>query len=192
MRRCRTGALALAVGILLFGTALAETTATPQAMFVPKVAADETLVDSGQTPDFVENLLTVAEGELGYTEGPNNYSKYGVWSGDPHAAWCAEFVCWCVDQTDQRYGTQLLNAIYPKYSGQNTGRDWFIAHGRFVYRKGNCPNWGYQWLRGSDHLMKKNEYVPHPGDLVFLPTARRGIPSMSPLWNTVRRMRTEK
>ena len=174
MRRCRTGALALAVGILLSGMALAETSAESQAMFVPKVAAGETLVDSGQAPDFVENLLTVAEGELGYTEGPNNYSKYGVWSGDPHAAWCAEFVCWCVDQTDQRYGTQLLNAIYPKYSGQNTGRDWFIAHGRFVYRKGNCPNWGYQWLRGSDHLMKKNEYIPHPGDLVFFTYSEAG------------------
>ena len=84
MRRCRTGALALAVGILLSGMALAETSAESQAMFVPKVAAGETLVDSGQAPDFVENLLTVAEGELGYTEGPNNYSKYGVWSGDPH------------------------------------------------------------------------------------------------------------
>jgi hypothetical protein len=36
-----------------------------------------------------------------------------------------------------------------------------------VYRKGNCPDWGYQWLKGSDHLLTKNEYVPHPGDLVF-------------------------
>ena len=36
-----------------------------------------------------------------------------------------------------------------------------------MYRKGNCPGWGYQWLRGSDHLMTKNEYIPRPGDLVF-------------------------
>ena len=48
--------------------------------------------------------------------------------------------------------------------GRATG---LLRTGRFVYRKGNCPDWGYQWLKGSDHLMKKNEYIPRPGDLVF-------------------------
>jgi len=124
-------------------------------------------IDPGPLPEYVQQLLAVAEAELGYTEGPGNRTKYGEWSGDPNAAWCAEFVCWCVDQTDQRHGTGLLKNIYPNYSGQNTGRDWFISRGRFVYRKGNCPNWGYQWLRGSDHYLEKNEYIPRPGDLVF-------------------------
>lgn len=129
--------------------------------------AEETVVDTGKSPAFVAQLLAVAAGELGYTEGANNLSKYGEWAGDPNAAWCAEFVCWCVHQADLRNGTQLLNTVYPNYGGQNTGRDWFIARGRFVYRKGNCPGWGYQWLRGSDHLMVKNEYLPRPGDLIF-------------------------
>lgn len=129
--------------------------------------ADERLIEEGPRPDFVEKLLEIARGELGYTEGPNNYSKYGIWSGDPNAAWCAEFVCWCVNQVDKLYGTSLLTVVYPNYSGQNTGRDWFISRGRFVYRKGNCPGWGYQWLRGSDHLLQKNEYIPRSGDLVF-------------------------
>ena len=51
-------------------------------------------IDSGETPVFVQKLLAIAEGELGYVEGGNNYSKYGEWSGDPNAAWCAEFICW--------------------------------------------------------------------------------------------------
>lgn len=127
----------------------------------------ETLIEEGDRPEFVEKLLEVARGELGYAEGPNSFTKYGLWSGDANAEWCAEFVCWCVDQVDQRYGTSLLNVIYPNYSGQNTGRDWFIKRGRFVYRKGNCPDWGYQWLLGSDHLLQKNEYIPRSGDLVF-------------------------
>ena len=46
---------------------------------------------------FVPQLLAVAEGELGYTEGSNNLTKYGTWAGDPNAAWCAEFICWCVN-----------------------------------------------------------------------------------------------
>ena len=122
---------------------------------------------AAQSPAFVDLLLEVAIGELGYTEGPNNYSKYGEWSGDANAAWCAEFVCWCVNEVDRVYLTELLNVVYPNYSGQNTGRDWFIARGRFVYRRGNCPDWGYQWLIGADHLMTVNEYIPQPGDLMF-------------------------
>lgn len=130
-------------------------------------AQAENVIDHGESPDFVQALLAVAEAELGYVEGGNNYSKYGVWSGDPNAAWCAEFICWCVDQLDQQQGTQLLTTVYPKYSGQNTGRDWFIKRGRFVYRKAVCPDWGYQWMKGSDRYLQKNEYIPRPGDLMF-------------------------
>ena len=127
----------------------------------------EVRIDPGEQPAFVQKLLAIAEAELGYVEGSNNYSKYGEWSGDPNAAWCAEFICWCVNRLDEQEGTQLLNTIYPKYSGQNTGKIWFTKRGRFVYRKGYCPDWGYQWLKGSDHYLEKNEYIPRPGDLLF-------------------------
>ena len=130
-------------------------------------APEETVIDPGELPAYVQWLLDVAIGELGYTEGPNNLTKYGEWFGDPNAAWCAEFLGWCVDQVDSRHSVALLTQVYPKYSGQNTGRDWFIAQGRFIYRKGNCPGWGYQWLLGETTLMKKNDYIPRPGDWVF-------------------------
>lgn len=127
----------------------------------------ETLLDPGEVPEFVPWLLEVAAGELGYKEGARSYTKYGEWSGDPYAEWCAEFLCWCVNQVDETRQTQLLNGAYPNYSGQNTGRDWFIARGRFVYRKGNCPDWGYQWLWGQDKILRKNDYIPRPGDWMF-------------------------
>lgn len=136
-------------------------------MLVIPCTRAETVIDHGESPDFVQALLAVAEAELGYMEGVNNYSKYGVWSGDPNAAWCAEFICWCVDQLDQQQETQLLTTVYPKYSGQNTGRDWFIKRGRFVFRKAVCPDWGYQWMKGADRYLAKNEYIPRPGDLIF-------------------------
>lgn len=160
----------LCCALLVPALALGEEAAVPGLVYAETdvdIDAPETRIEPGPQPAYVQQLLEVAREELGYTEGPNNYSKYGLWSGDANAAWCAEFVCWCVDQVDQRYGTGLLDAVYPNYSGQNTGRDWFIARGRFVYRKGNCPNWGYQWLRGTDHYLTKNEYIPRPGDLVF-------------------------
>lgn len=128
---------------------------------------EQRILDSGALPEYIPWLLAVAEGEIGYREGAQSYTKYGEWAGEPNAEWCAEFVCWCVDQVDQQYGTNLLTNSYPKYSGQNTGRDWFIERGRFVYRRGNCPGWGYQWLWGKQELMKKNDYIPYPGDWMF-------------------------
>ncbi|NLI22376.1 MAG: CHAP domain-containing protein [Clostridiales bacterium] len=170
-RRARWLVVGIVLMMVLAGTAYIAATAEEERLISSDVEAEasqgETILSTGESPDFVRRLLEVAAGEIGYTEGANNRTKYGEWAGDPNAAWCAEFVCWCVDQTDRRYGLSLLNTAYPNYSGQNTGRDWFIARGRFVYRKGNCPEWGYQWLRGSDRLMKKNDYVPRPGDLVF-------------------------
>ncbi len=155
------------VWLLLVLPCAAQATAVEPSASPTAAPMLDTPIDTGEPPAFVPQLLAIAEGELGYVEGSNNLTKYGTWAGDSNAAWCAEFICWCVDRTDQQYGLSLLNTVYPNYGGQNTGRDWFITRGRFVYRKGNCPDWGYQWLRGSDHLLVKNEYIPHPGDLVF-------------------------
>ena len=158
--------LVLLLALLCVLPALAE---SPDEVYAISDAQEEweNPIDPGRSPSFVPLLLEVARGELGYREGPNNHTKYGLWSGDANAAWCAEFVCWCVNQVDEIHGTSLLNDVYPNWGGQNVGRDWFIKHGRFVYRKGFCPNWGYQWLKGDDHHLTKGEYIPHPGDVVF-------------------------
>lgn len=116
---------------------------------------------------FVELLLSVAREELGYTEKKNGYTKYGDWSGDPYAQWCAEFLCWTVDQTDKRYGTNLLKVQYPLYSGSNVGRDWFIAKGRYIDRRGTIDGWGTQWFTGKQVPMRRDEYIPQPGDWMY-------------------------
>ena len=117
-------------------------------------------------PEYVTWLLETAEAELGYTED-HGWTKFGEWSGDGYAQWCAEFLCWCVDQVDQQHGTSLLRNIFPKYSGTNTGRDWYIAQGRYVARNGHIDGVGYEWLKGSDHFLQVGEYIPQPGDWVF-------------------------
>lgn len=118
-------------------------------------------------PDYVSWLLDIAAGEVGYTEGDHGWSKYGEWVGDPYTQWCAEYLCWCVDQVDQRYGTELLRKVYPMYSGSNTGKNWFIEQGRYVVRWGNLENWGYQWLKGESSYISTGDYIPQPGDWVF-------------------------
>jgi len=130
--------------------------------------AEETVIDPAYpVPDYVKRLLEVASEEVGYTEGAHGRSKYGEWVGDPYAQWCAEFLCWSVDQVDQRYGTSLLRNVYPMYSGTNSGRRWYIAQGRYIVRNGYLENWGYQWLKGKDSFITTGDYIPQPGDWVF-------------------------
>ena len=118
-------------------------------------------------PDYVNWLLETAGQEVGYREGDHGYSKYGEWAGDPYAQWCAEFLSWCVDQVDQNHSTHLLGRVYPLYSGQNTGRSWFIKAGRFIVRKGEVEGWGYEWLKGHTEYIRTGDYIPQPGDYVF-------------------------
>ena len=118
-------------------------------------------------PNYVTWLLEVAGEEVGYREEAHGYTKYGEWAGDPYAQWCAEFLCWCVDQVDQRHGTHLLGRVYPLYSGQNTGRSWFISEGRYIIRKGEVDGWGYEWLKGKQQFIRSGDYIPQPGDYVF-------------------------
>ena len=127
---------------------------------------DPVLEPSWPVPDYVEHLLQVAVEEIGYTED-HGYSKYGTWAGDPAAQWCAEFLCWCVDQVDQRWNTSLLRKVYPFYTSSNTGLRWFLREGRFVVRKGKVENWGYQWLKGRSEYVRSGDYIPQPGDWVF-------------------------
>ena len=71
-------------------------------LLLPCAKAEDTVLEPlWHVPDYVQWLLDVARGEIGYKEGPHGYSKYGEWAGDAYAQWCAEFLCWCVDQVDE-------------------------------------------------------------------------------------------
>ncbi|NLB90563.1 MAG: CHAP domain-containing protein, partial [Clostridiales bacterium] len=131
------------------------------------IRAENKIAPLYPAPDFVMELLEVADEEMGYEEGKNNHTKYGEWFGDPYAQWCAEFLCWCVDQVDQRYERDLLQVQYPLYGGSNIGRDWFIDQGRYIDRKGNLEGWGYQWMLGEEKYIEKNQYIPQAGDWMF-------------------------
>ncbi len=139
-------------------------------LFSPAALAagtDEALRPQWPVPDYVTRLLEIAGNEVGYKEGAHGYSKYGEYWGDAYAQWCAEFLCWCVDQVDKSDGTQLLKNVYPLYSGQNTGMKWFIKEGRWISRNGNLEDWGYQWFKGDSDFIQAGEYIPQPGDWVF-------------------------
>ena len=128
---------------------------------------DLTDFDDTSSPELL--LLKVAQEELGYTEGPlSNETKYGEWFSGGRVAWCAEFITWCVDQVDQRYGTDLMDNVFPYYGGYSTGAPFFEEKGRFISDDGKVPTSGMlQWLIGSDHYLEANEYIPYPGDYIW-------------------------
>ena len=169
--------------LLLFTAAAAEETAAPvvaeETYFATPDAADDLLddqqvIEQGALPENIRLLLETAAQEIGYTEESDGYTKYGAWTGDPYSQWCAEFICWSIHMTDHLYDYSMLNNIYPYYTGQNTGRDWFVSRGRFVYRRGYQPGWGWQWLKDADGMMQPGDYIPRPGDLVYFSYNEQG------------------
>ena len=137
-------------------------------MLLPAAHAEYTVLEpQWPVPEHVTLLLEVATGEIGYAEDRYGNTKYGEWVGDPDAQWCAEFLCWCVDQVDQRYGTSLLDHVYPLYQNQNGGKKWFIKQGRYIERDGFLEDWGYQWMVGAEDHNRNGTYIPQPGDWVF-------------------------
>lgn len=73
-------------------------------------AYENTYVNTGNQ---VADILGVALTQVGYTEGANNYTKYGEWYGYPNLAWCGMFVAWCADQAN------IPTSVLKKYARSN-------------------------------------------------------------------------
>lgn len=114
--------------------------------------------------------LKIAQEEVGYIEGPGkDESKYGTWFAKKNVPWCAEFLSWCAHEADLRYGTRLYKKIYPKYGKPDEGAPWFRARERYVTASDRVPTTHEkQWLIGDDHYLKDNEYIPYPGDYLWI------------------------
>ncbi len=87
----------------------------------------KTFEDMKHQPDLGENLVSIAQTQLGYTESERNYqvdaekikhgySRYGEWYGNPYGDWNAMFVEFCL------YYTCGLGENLPYSSGVETTR----------------------------------------------------------------------
>jgi len=66
-------------------------------LFATPVSAayDNTYKNTGNQRN---DIIGVALTQVGYREGSNNYTKYGVWYGLSNSPWCAMFVSWCAKE----------------------------------------------------------------------------------------------
>ena len=93
-----------------------------------------------------EEIVEIALSQKGYTEGPNNDTKYGEWYGLNHEPWCAMFISWCANEVG------ISESIIPKFAGCTTG-----------FRK--MTQMG---------ITTKEHIVPQKGDLIFFDWDRSG------------------
>lgn len=89
-------------------------------------------------------VVSAALAEVGYTEGENEYSKYGKWYGLSHSYWCAMFVSWAANEAD------VPARIIPKAAYCPYQVSGFRSAGRFY----DSPSLG-------------GDYVPRQGDIIF-------------------------
>ena len=95
------------------------------------------------TGNQASDIVSIAETQVGYSEGYDGYTKYGDWYGGDYFArldWCAMFVSWCANQAG------VDTSTFPSFALCSAGADWFISQGEFQY---------------------SGSYAPKAGDLIF-------------------------
>lgn len=117
-----------------------------------EAAADwEQTIPKELTGIWHEDILLVAESQLGYEESIKNYivteeealkgyTRYGDWYGDSYGHWCAMFVSFCLNYAE-------------------------IPEMEMPYDS-NCQNW-LEELQALERYEEADTYEPLPGDLVF-------------------------
>lgn len=101
----------------------------------------------------LSDFVQVANGEVGYVEGPNNDTKYGVWFGMNNQPWCSIFVSWCANQAG------ILTT-------QSTASE------PYVYKTASVQTM-YNWYRNNSRNLTistnpSSANYPKVGDLVFI------------------------
>lgn len=100
-------------------------------------------------------LVSIALAEEGYTEGANNYNKYGADLGQNNVAWCALFISWCARQAG--IPTSIIKTTAwagDMGSSKKTGNfgGQYYPKGSITPQKGDIVY--YDWNRNgsSDHV----------------------------------------
>ena len=129
-------------------------TANPNADLETPAIWGESFEKAKLTGIWAEDILAIAETQLGYEESTKNfivledgetvkgYTRYGAWYGDHYGDWCAMFVSFCLNYSN-------------------------IPQEAIPY-EASCPRW-VQALQDPevDLYRPAEEYTPVPGDIIF-------------------------
>lgn len=90
------------------------------------------------------DVISTALGEVGYTEGDGEYSKYGAWYGLSNSYWCDMFVSWCA------YTAGIPKNDFPRHCTCTSHVKLFEQMGRY-----------------QASAARGGAYVPLQGDVIF-------------------------
>ncbi len=118
---------------------------------------EQTLARAELTGVWAEDVIAIAETQLGYTESTVNYqvaedgtlqgiTRYGQWYGDPYGDWCAMFASFCLD--------------YAQVEGMPL--------------ESSCARW-IEALTEAGLYQAAPDYTPVAGDLIFFDTDQDGL-----------------
>lgn len=113
------------------------------------------MVKPNDNVDYIGNFLSIAFSQVGYVEGFNNDTKYGIWYKMNNEPWCAMFVSWCW------YQAGLSNDLLLKYCGCYTGQEWCISQGIFNYKANYTP-------KGGDIIFFTSAGMSHTGICAYV------------------------
>lgn len=110
------------------------------------------------------NVVKIAQSQLGYEEGNNNYTIYADDIGvSNNLQWCATFASWCMMKAGVSEDRRPSKSVLASSTGILT---WYRDRGRW-HRK-NGTSWSYGGR--SDDSAVDYDYEPKPGDLILLET----------------------
>ena len=117
-------------------------------------------LDGNQASDVVK----IAQSQIGYKEGSNNYTIYADEVGVANnLQWCATFASWCMLKAGVSEDKRPNKSVLASSTGILT---WYRERGRW-HRK-NGTSWSYGGR--SDDSQVDSGYQPKPGDLILLET----------------------
>lgn len=114
------------------------------------------------TGNWREDIIAVAESQLGYEEAVDGSTLFGAWAGDAKQAWCSEFTSWCA------YQVGIPETIFPKKRSSRAFHKYYSEIGRFYFLEGGIgPKVsGY----GSSHAEMISLEELKPGDIILKET----------------------
>lgn len=123
----------------------------PNTLIVANADYENTHTNTGNQRD---DIVAVAETQIGYHEGANNETKYNHWLGTIGGypangygyPWCHAFVSWCANQAD------ISSDIVPYTAGTAVGRSFFVND--------DVALWEVSASYGGG-------YVPRRGDIIY-------------------------
>lgn len=77
------------------------------------------------TGNYRNDMLAVAQSQIGYQESKTGETIYSAWAGQPGLPWCSEFIAWCANKAG------IPTSVIPVGTYSKAYRKFFSEQGRY-------------------------------------------------------------